>query len=533
MATQTLQSTNFSINYDPALKPNSAKRANAILSVCESELAELENWFGVSGGFGTNNRITVNVTGADTTGASNQGYKTNGTTNMTIDAQDANNNDTNAAEIVRMLFVAELVEILMGYRKTKGLASWNAGDSNGEGLSQLCAILRFRQGHALYYGQPWVNTWMQLPDRDGSNHDWISNPEKTDKNAESFGAALLFLFYLKDQLNHSVESIIQAGGSTLESTYKALTGQAGAITAFRNLLNPYFPIGKTPSLKTNDPFPLREPGRRQVTITPDAEPIPGAATRVRSGLASVSPYFTCPVDVYSYEIDSTPQALTSVATAKGFAQPVYRWRVNGVDVPNTGTIKPSASVTVDEPNAPGQKTTSVMPVPIDCNVTSDPFTSTLVMNFGSTVGHIDVTIEALAHEKYVSPEIETNGIDWVTVANEVLLWEARYYRDRQKCKDRVDRIIHDYVRVDPFFNILFTLPDPPQDYVRVLNQLQQLSVALKQMQRRSPAKARRLEQTLEATLGVKPALLRDFGKLSRTAPRKQTTRRQTIRKSKG
>lgn len=533
MATQTLQSTNFTINYDPVLKPNSAKRANAILSICESELSALENWFGVSGGFGTNNRIIVNVTGNDKTGAGNQGYKTDGTTTMTVDAQEGNNNDANAAEIVRALFVLELVEVLMGYRKTKGLASWTANDSNGEGLSQLLGLLRFPKGHALYYGTPWVNTWLQLPDRDGSNHDWISNPEKSDKNNESFGAALLFLFYLKDQLGYSVESIIQAGGSTLESTYKTLIGQSGAITAFRSLINPYFPIGKTPALTTNDPFPLLGPSQRRVTITPDAKPIPGAATRVRSGLAKVSPYFTCPVDVYSYEIDRTPQVLTCVATTKGFAQPVYRWRVNGVDVPNNGVINPSASVTEDEPNAPGQKTTSVKTVPIGCAVTGDAFTSTLVMNFGSMVGHIDVTIEALAHEKYVSPEIETNGIEWVTVHNEELLWEARYYRDRQKCKERVDRIIHDYVRVDPFFNILFTLPDPPPDYGRVLKQLQQLSVALKRMQRRSPAKARQLEQTLEKTLGVKPVILRDFGKLERAPRRRQVTRKPTARKSKG
>ena len=95
-------------------------------------------------------------------------------------------------------------------------------------------------------------------------------------------------------------------------------------------------------------------------------------------------------------IDRTPQVLTCVATTKGFAQPVYRWRVNGVDVPNNGVINPSASVTEDEPNAPGQKTTSVKTVPIGCAVTGDAFTSTLVMNFGSMVGHIDVTIEALA-----------------------------------------------------------------------------------------------------------------------------------------
>lgn len=61
MANQTLQTTNFTIRYDPAVLPNSPKRADALRRVCESELAALEGWFGVSGGFGTGNRITINL----------------------------------------------------------------------------------------------------------------------------------------------------------------------------------------------------------------------------------------------------------------------------------------------------------------------------------------------------------------------------------------------------------------------------------------------------------------------------------------
>ena len=90
-----------------------------------------------------------------------------------------------------MVFINEWVEILMSLSGGK----WNAGNSDGEGLSQLCGILLFPVGHYRYYGS-WVNQWL------GSIRDpqYITSPEGTDKNPVSFGCALLFLNYLLAQL---------------------------------------------------------------------------------------------------------------------------------------------------------------------------------------------------------------------------------------------------------------------------------------------------------------------------------------------
>ena len=60
MANQTLQSANFTINYDPAALPKSTTRANALFAVIENEFATLCGWFGVTGGFGAGNRVVVN-----------------------------------------------------------------------------------------------------------------------------------------------------------------------------------------------------------------------------------------------------------------------------------------------------------------------------------------------------------------------------------------------------------------------------------------------------------------------------------------
>jgi hypothetical protein len=512
MANQTLQSTNFTINYDPVALPQSPKRANALFAVIENEFTALTNWFGVTSGFGTGNRVNVNfVLGLAKGGANNGGYKSDGTTTINLISRESDPSDSNAASIVKMSFVAEFVEVLMGYRNTQGPATWNAGYSHGEGLSLMCAQLRFPAGYQSAYGT-WVNPWLQLPDRDAAAHDWITNPKTTDSDPESFGCSLLFLFYLKTQLHHSVPDIIQQGGSTLEITYQNLTGQTGAITAFRTLLDSYFPVGNTPTLTTDDPFPLLKGGQREVDIDPETAAL-GRPFIVRSGEADVSPGILCPKKVYHYSILSTPQQLTCVATAKGFGQPVYKWRINGVDVTASGAISPSATVTIDDPRLPTLSSSKTELVSIQCTLSSTAFTSTLVMTFSTTVGHIDLVIEALANEKFASTDV-TSGITWVTIDNEMLLWEDQYYADRDACLARWRDFVNSHVRFDPFFNILKTLPDPPEEYGRLIRQLEQLSAAINRLHERAPEDARTMERAIERSVGINSAILHDIGRLS-------------------
>jgi hypothetical protein len=513
MSNQTLQSTNFTINFDPAVLPNSPKRANALFRVVEEEFTTLTDWFGVTAGFGTGNRININFVGSlPKGGANNFGYKSDGTTTMNLISRETDPSDSNAASIVQMSFVAEFVEILMSYRNTQGPETWNPSYSHGEGLSLMCAQLRFPAGYKAAYGT-WVNPWLQLPDRDAAAHDWITNPKKTDGDSESFGCSLLFLFYLKSQLGKSMTDIIQKGGSTLEITYKNLTGQSGAITAFRNLINPYFPVGSTPTLTTDDPFPLLKGNQRQVDIDPATAPFINPFI-ARSGEAEVSPGILCAKKRYHFDIFSTPQMLICNATAKGFGQPVYKWRVNGVDVPSNGTISPVVSVTIDDPTLPKLSSTKMVPVPIQCAITPATFTSTLVMTFNLVVEHIDLVIEAFANEKFASTEV-TSGIDWVTVDNETLVWEDQYYIDRAACEKRWRDLINRYVRFDEFFNILHTLPDPPDDYGRVIRQLEQLSLAITRLQNKSPEDARQIERAVEHAFGINAAILHGFGRFGR------------------
>ena len=239
--------TNFQVRYETSLfdslppaqkatvKANLIANCNALLGVVENEFTVTTGWFNTpSGKFGTGHRQVVNLNETDGSGANNSGYGSN----INQDAQSGNNNAADAAGRVEMLFENEWVEILMALSSGK----WNAGNSSGEGLSQILGILRFPTGHYSYYteGGPrhFTEIWMNTVPR----QDWVNKTEGTDGNMVSFGCALGFLFYLNTQLSFTINQIIAAGDSTLAATYKTLTGDTGdPFPFFASLLEHVYP----------------------------------------------------------------------------------------------------------------------------------------------------------------------------------------------------------------------------------------------------------------------------------------------------
>jgi hypothetical protein len=500
------QTTNFTVQFEDTI-PNSAKRAAAVLSVCESEFSVLMNWFGLASGFGPDNRITVNINQPDTVGASNFGYATDGRSLIQITAQSGNPSDVVAGEIVKMMFVGEFVEILMGLRnKTTGTATWNPGNSDGEGLSQLCENLRFPVGHAAAYTTPWVNTWLQSAAR----ADWFTAPQPTDKVADSFGCALLFLFYLKDQLFHSVPDIIQKGGASLEATYENLTGGSSASNTFKAFLEPYFPTGKTPALATNDPFPLLQSGGRDILLN-FSQQTTSKPVVVGIGEANLSPGPICPKKTYQYEIIHTPRRLTCVASGHGFALPVISWRINGVDVPAFGTISPGTSVFVDDPNQPRLGSSSIVLEPMSCSISSTDFSSTLVIDFPELFGHPYLYFEVSAKERFFPGDSNVTVTTGQTVDNAFVAFEAQYYVDRDACEKHFRTLLHRYLRVDWMFNIVHTLPDPPPDLFRAIQQIKEFNVAIEELAEKSPETAEKVLAAATHAIGINREALHAIG----------------------
>jgi hypothetical protein len=86
--------------------------------------------------------------------------------------------------------------------------------------------------------------------------NFVDQTAPTDTDYNSIGCSVLFLNWLRFQLNHTWADIIAAGSGTLAATYKNLTGKATAWTDFQTVINAHFPVGKKYTLGTDNPFPL-------------------------------------------------------------------------------------------------------------------------------------------------------------------------------------------------------------------------------------------------------------------------------------
>ena len=156
--------------------------------------------------------------------------------------------DTSASPDIdhtRMLVVAEEVEVFEAAQNR----GWDCGASDGEGLSRVLATEIYP---AELDGFATASAWLDSSDRP----DRVSRTDLTDQNAVSTGCAVLFLNYLRYQLNFSWPQIVAAAGSTLEQTYEALTGKTGGFDPFKALLDQRFPQGQPSGLTTDNPFPI-------------------------------------------------------------------------------------------------------------------------------------------------------------------------------------------------------------------------------------------------------------------------------------
>jgi hypothetical protein len=111
----TYQDTDFTGN--PHYFQNAERRATSLLATCETDFSILQSWFGLHDGFGTSNRVTLQVEPASW--AINYGYKDDGTSLMRLNPFDGFAGQEAADDAVQSLFVAEMIEILMDYRNKK------------------------------------------------------------------------------------------------------------------------------------------------------------------------------------------------------------------------------------------------------------------------------------------------------------------------------------------------------------------------------------------------------------------------------
>jgi hypothetical protein len=504
---QTLNSTtNFTIEYQDGFA-NAKQRALKLYQTCESEFALLRTWFQNTTGFGPGNRVTLQVEQAQL--AINYGYRTDGKTKIVMNPFDSEGTSSLADDAVQALFIAEIIEVLMGCRDVQtGNTTWQAGKSDGEGLSRMAAGLLHPASYYTLLGGPYVNGWLQSDTRP----DWISTSENTDKDRISFGCSILLLYYLRYQLGHSMTEIITEAGPNLEQTYHALTGVGGAYAAFSQFLETFFPIGQTAALKTDNPFPVKQGQQRtvQLSFTQESNGEGGVQSE---GTAHVSPFFPfCPVKDYSYQILNTPVLLRCTASTVGFAQPVYEWNVNGIGV-SMGTITPVASVFTDDPDHPNAQNSINETIKIDCAEIGDTSTYLAVSDeFDITsvdhLGHEQLAVQVSVREKFASND-KTTTLAFAMLDTQMLVYEAQYYEDGAACKRAFDTVTK-RIRGALDYNwipLILTLPDPPPDLYRSMKVYEQIVGDMQIIAKRDPELASKIATAMSGVLQVSQKLL--------------------------
>jgi hypothetical protein len=469
------QDTDFSTN-PPRPFANAQRRAQQLMATCEDDFRELRGWFAINDGFGPSNRVTLQV--EPDTLAHNYGYKSDGTTFCRMNPFDGFAVQEQADDAVQGLYVAEIIEVLMDYRNIKNKkVSWHANQSDGEGLSRVAAATLHPVGYYNLLGGPFVNTWLT----DG-RFNWVTDTDATDTAIDSYGCAILFIYYLRDQLGFSMSAIVQKAKDSLEGTYQALTGSSGGYNAFKALLDKYLPYNDTQkmtNLVTDDPFPILEGADRRVSLNFTEELISSFSTTRKAPSVKVRPFFTCPVGTYHYRSWNLTNKLRCIASVEGFAQPKFVWRVNGLQASDGGSITPTVRITVDDAAHPDAPLSTSGVVRILWNTKSN--TST----FNGLTGELDLSNPSDSHQghEHLSVAVEvsetfgtTDSVSQTgtgTLDTQQIRYEAKFYTDRQKCIDALHHALDRFVLVKEI-PLVFTLPDPSPELrngIRVLKQL--------------------------------------------------------------
>lgn len=230
----------FTVYYDPALGAQGQTIADGVLATCENEYNILSFLFGgISAG-----PFNIIIAALDSSGQGRGGAYHYGcaAADLYCDAKIAPALDL---DYTRFLVVAEEVEVFSAAQDL----GWDCAASNGEGLSRVLATLLYP---AELDGYTSAATWLNTPGRP----DFINVNDPTDTNNVSTGCSVLFLNYLRYQLDFTWAEIVQAGGATLAQTYSNLTGQADGLTPFKALLQAFYPEGTPSGVTSDNVYPL-------------------------------------------------------------------------------------------------------------------------------------------------------------------------------------------------------------------------------------------------------------------------------------
>jgi hypothetical protein len=226
------KTAHFEVYLDPALGADGVQDAQGVLAKCETDYATVSGYFGgiPAGPF----RV---VLFANPGGAYHFGC---GATDLFCDTRTAPPD----ADFSEFLNIAEFVEVF----EDAQAGGWDCGKSNGEGLSRVLATDAYPNE---LDGFATAAAWL-----DSARKDFVDHTLGSDTDLAANGCSVLFLNWLRFQLNYSWTQIVGAAAPTLGKTYTKLTGRKDGFKQFDTLLNAHFPKGQPSGITTDNPFPI-------------------------------------------------------------------------------------------------------------------------------------------------------------------------------------------------------------------------------------------------------------------------------------
>ena len=322
--------------------------------------------------------------------------------------------------------------------------------------------------------------------------DWVSN-EFTgedgvpgDEDWYSFGCAILFIYYLKDQLHYRMPQIVQARGTTLEDRFHSLTGGSGGFAPFRALLDEFYPAG-APLPLVYDLFPL---GRATCTVR-----LVSSIVQDRSpewaGEGTGMPGTLCGSREFHYTLYNIHDHLHVAASLGGFAHPVVHWTINTIDVPAGGQMGfgVNALVITEDPSSGTQHFNPSTPVNLNVTVGSSPqypdMTTSLDIEVIGNPGQVHLDIEISVTDQFATgPANIASAFSSAMIQTLQLSWDPEYRQFEQECWNKY---ISTHSKPPPY---LVFMPDPPPDLLYAARLLSEISNTLNELMRTNPEAAK-------------------------------------------
>lgn len=500
------QTPNFIVTCDG--DADARLRAQNVAAICEHDLRILNDLFSTNfeAGNTSDHGIWVNVL-ADNPGSNangfNYGYETDESSRIVLlrgftppppgpapadpPAVTPPNFLDAMLEFPRFVFVAELAEILMDFTGY----GWGAGNSMGEGLSNVLGALLHPTGYYDSGQGPRINQWLNggsPPDQTPPRFDFVTTTEATDRNIYSYGCAILFINYLTSQLGRPLKDVIRAGGASLAETYARLTGQpaSAAFTAFNALLQRHIGSFRSNNLQRDNIFPLLEPGQRTVSITigsPVERPAPPDHSVFGAGdpvSFEIKPGIACPPGKFDFFRHQQLVEVPIYARARGTASAIFRWEIEGqtVAVRNQFTnITVHVPVTIKDPDA--KTRTIANAVTIQYGILDTWNGSVLYLKTLTSDGNCSVKVTAAAIEG-TGGNPEVTATDDASLVTFVWLPGPEMRAAYERCNTFYSSVDRSLWGLSLRLSDLKNRPDPPSDrtLVQIVEAVHQLDAAV-------------------------------------------------------